>query len=157
MPVSFRRLSLPLAAALTFTLAVLLASDRLGHAAADEAAAIRQVLDKQVDDWNKKDLDAFLEGYWRSPKVVFQSGSTRSDGFEAMRERYRKSYQADGKEMGRLAFSDIDIVSLGADAALVRGRFKLTMSDGKTPTGIYTLVMRKLPEGWRIIHDHTSS
>jgi beta-aspartyl-peptidase (threonine type) len=129
------------------------------HAVADEeeAAAIRKVLDKQVTDWNRKDLDAFLEGYWKSPKVVFQSGGTRFNGFDAMRERYRKSYQAEGKEMGTLAFSDVDIVVLGSDAALVRGKFQLTMSDGKRPSGIYTLVMRKLPEGWRIVHDHTSS
>jgi uncharacterized protein (TIGR02246 family) len=130
---------------------------RAGLAADDETAAIRKVLDKQVDDWNKKDLDAFLDGYWRSLDVVFQSGSTRTNGFEAMRERYRKSYQADGKEMGKLAFSDVDVVVLAPDAALVRGKFRLTMSDGRTPSGIFTLVVRKLPEGWRIIHDHTSS
>jgi beta-aspartyl-peptidase (threonine type) len=155
MPISLRRLSVPLAGALA--LSALLAGYRIGHAADDEAAAIRKVLDKQVDDWNKKDLDAFLEGYWRSPKVVFQSGPTRFDGFDAMRDRYQKTYQADGKEMGKLKFTDVDVVVLAADAALVRGRFQLTMSDGRTPSGIYTLVMRKLPEGWRIIHDHTSS
>jgi uncharacterized protein (TIGR02246 family) len=128
-----------------------------GLAPEDETAAIRKVLDQQVVDWNKKDLDAFLGGYWKSPEVVFQSGSNRSTGFEAMRDRYRKSYQADGKEMGKLVFSDVEVVLLGPDAALVRGRFQLTMSDGKTPSGIYTLIMRKLPEGWRIIHDHTST
>jgi ketosteroid isomerase-like protein len=127
------------------------------RAAEDEAVAIRKVLDQQVVDWNKKDLDAFLEGYWKSPKVVFQSGGKRFDGFEAMRERYRKTYQAEGKEMGTLVFSDVEIVVLGADSALVRGKFQLTMSDGKQPNGIYTLIMRKLPEGWRIVHDHTSS
>src|SRR6516165_1566800 len=122
----------------------------LGLADGDGAAAVRAVLDKQVVDWNRKDLDGFLEGYWHAPGVVFQSGSNRVDGFEAVRARYDKSYRADGKEMGRLTFSALEIVMLGADSALVRGRFELIMSDGKKPSGLFTLVMRKLPEGWRI-------
>ena len=57
-------------------------------------------------DWNKGDLDAFLEGYWHSPDVVFQSGGDRHDGFDAMRDRYRKRYKAEGKAMGKVAFSE---------------------------------------------------
>jgi ketosteroid isomerase-like protein len=59
--------------------------------------------------------------------------------------------------MGRLAFSGLEVVVLGPDAALARGRWQLLMSDGKRPGGLFTLILRKLPEGWRIIHDHTSS
>ncbi len=119
--------------------------------------AIRRLLDGQVDDWNRKDLDGFLEGYWHAPGVVFQSGSTRTDGFEAMRQRYRARYQDGGREMGRLAFSGIEVVLLGPDAALARGRWELTMPDGSRPGGLFTLILRKFPEGWRITHDHTSS
>ena len=115
------------------------------------------MLDQQVADWNRKDLDAFLKGYWNDPRVVFQSGPTRSDGFEAMRKRYRDRYQGEGKEMGTLAFSGVEVIPLAADAAFVRGRWQLTLSDGQRPGGLYTLLLRKLPEGWRIVHDHTSS
>ena len=59
--------------------------------------------------------------------------------------------------MGRLAFTGLEVVMLGPDAALARGRFQLSMSDGKRPTGLFTLILRKRPEGWRIVHDHTSS
>ena len=45
---------------------------------------------------------------------------------------------------------------LGVDAAVVRGRWHLTMSDGKTPHGLFTLVFRKFSDGWRIVHDHSS-
>ena len=44
---------------------------------------------------------------------------------------------------------------LGPDAALVRGRFTLEMRNEK-PTRLFTLVFRRFPEGWRIVHDHTS-
>ena len=59
--------------------------------------------------------------------------------------------------MGTLSFSDLQIEPLGADSAFVRGKFQLQMPDGKQPHGVFTLIFRKLPEGWRIIHDHTCS
>ncbi|HKW27584.1 MAG TPA: nuclear transport factor 2 family protein [Terriglobales bacterium] len=118
-------------------------------------AAIRQVLEKQVQAWNRQDLSAFMQGYWHSPKLTFFSGATEHQGWEAAMERYRKAYQSEGRQMGKLAFSDLQIETLGPAAALVRGSFQLTMPDGKQPHGIFTLVFRKFPEGWRIIHDHT--
>jgi uncharacterized protein (TIGR02246 family) len=121
-----------------------------------EVAAIQAVLDKQEADWNKGDLDAFLEGYWHSPGVVFQSGGDRNDGFDAMRERYQKRYKAEGKAMGKVTFSKVEIQTLGPDAAFVRGAWKLDLPDGKKPGGLYTLIFRKFPDGWKIVHDHTS-
>lgn len=118
-------------------------------------AAIRQVLEKQVEAWNRQDLDGFMQGYWHSPELTFFSGATENRGWDAALERYRKAYQSEGRRMGKLTFSDLQIESLGPAAAFVRGSFHLTMPDGKQPHGIFTLVFRKFPEGWRIIHDHT--
>jgi beta-aspartyl-peptidase (threonine type) len=59
--------------------------------------------------------------------------------------------------MGKLVFSDLDIQQLGPNAAVVRGRWELTMSDGNKPGGLYTLIFRRFKQGWKIIHDHTSS
>ena len=123
----------------------------------DPVHAVRAVLDRQVADWNKGDLDGFLAGYWNSPKVVFQSGGQRFDGWAAMRDRYRRRYQAEGRAMGRLAFSALDVEPLGPEAVLARGRWRLTMPDGATPGGLFTVIFRKLPEGWKIVHDHTSA
>ena len=129
-----------------------------GQNGPDEAVrAVRAVLDRQVADWNNGDLDVFLSGYWNSPKVVFQSGGHRYDGWEAMRQRYRRRYQAEGQKMGTLDFSSLDIEPLGPEAVLVRGRWRLTMPDGTKPGGLFTVIFRKLPEGWKIIHDHTSA
>ncbi len=119
---------------------------------------IRAVLDAQTEAWNKGKLEEFMKGYWRSPKLTFYSAGNKRAGYDAVLERYRKTYQADGKEMGQLAFSNVEIKLLGKKAALVRGRCELTLSDGKKLGGIYTLVLRQFKkEGWRIIHDHTSS
>ncbi len=123
----------------------------------DSVGAVRTVLDRQVVDWNKGDLDGFLSGYWNSPKVVFQSGGQRYDGWTAMRDRYRRRYQAEGRAMGRLEFSALDIEPLGPEAVLARGRWRLTMPDGTKPGGLFTVIFRKLPDGWKIVHDHTSA
>ncbi|HXU13250.1 MAG TPA: DUF4440 domain-containing protein, partial [Candidatus Binatia bacterium] len=71
--------------------------------------------------------------------------------------RYRRRYKAEGKEMGRLDFTEDTIEMLGADSAVGRGRWNLTLSDGKKLTGLYTVILKRLPEGWRIVHDHSSS
>jgi uncharacterized protein (TIGR02246 family) len=120
-------------------------------------AEIRAVLETQVAAWNAGKLEEFMEGYWRSPDLTFFSGGGKLAGWEATIERYRKTYQAEGKEMGKLVFSDLDIQLMGTNAAVVRGRWELTMSDGKKPGGLYTLVFRRFKQGWKIIHDHTSS
>ena len=127
-----------------------------GQADPEQADAIRKMLDRQVEDWNKHDLDGFAAGYWHSQNLIFQSGTSRTEGWDGMRERYRKNYQSDGKEMGHLEFKDIEIELLGPDSAYARGHWQLTMSDGKQPGGLFTLILRKFPEGWRIVHDHTS-
>jgi beta-aspartyl-peptidase (threonine type) len=119
-------------------------------------AEVRALLDRQVADWNRRDLDGFLAGYWDSPDVVFQSGAERSRGFAAMRDRYRKNYQAEGKEMGTLTFSDVEIEALAPDVALARGRWALDKADGSRPNGLFTLIVRRFPGGWKIVHDHTS-
>jgi beta-aspartyl-peptidase (threonine type) len=132
----------------------------LAQDADDSGAAVREVkavLNQQVADWNKGDLEGFLTGYWNSPRIVFMSGGNRFDGFEAMRDRYRRRYKAEGKAMGQLAFSELDVESLGPKAVFVRGRFRLTLPDGAKPTGLFTLIVRKFPEGWKIVHDHTSA
>jgi beta-aspartyl-peptidase (threonine type) len=117
--------------------------------------AVRAVLDAQVVSWNKGDLEGFMEGYWRSPKLSFASGGEVTRGWDATLERYKKKYRSEGAEMGKLTFSELEVEPIGSDAALVRGHWQLVRSKDK-PGGVFTLIFRKMPEGWRIVHDHTS-
>ncbi len=119
------------------------------------ADAIRGVLKEQVEAWNKGDLDRFMGTYWDSDELAFYSGGTVTKGRKAVAERYRKTYQADGKEMGKLAFSEMEVQELGPNTAMARARWKLVTSK-ETFEGLFTLILRKFPDGWKIVHDHTS-
>jgi beta-aspartyl-peptidase (threonine type) len=122
----------------------------------NQEAAIRAILQAQVDAWNRHDLEAFMAGYWNSPNLTFFSGAKETHGWQATLERYRKNYQTAGAEIGKLEFSDLQVEMLGRQSAFVRGQFHLTLSNGKQPHGLFTLIFREFPEGWRIVHDHSS-
>lgn len=134
-----------------------LAVSSIGQDADDVArTAIRKMIEQQQAAWNRKDLEAFMSGYWNSPDLTFFSGAREAKGWQAALDRYKKAYQGAGHEMGRLEFANLRIEMLCPDAAFVRGEFRLTMSDGKKPQGLFTLILRKFPEGWKIVHDHSA-
>jgi ketosteroid isomerase-like protein len=126
------------------------------QASSDESSAVERVLRTQQEAWNRHDLDGFMAGYWNSPDLTFFSSAKQTSGWQATIDRYRATYDSPGHEMGKLEFSGLRIEMLGPDSAFVRGAWHLTMSDGKTPHGLFTLMFRKFPDGWKIIHDHTS-
>jgi beta-aspartyl-peptidase (threonine type) len=142
--------------ALVLLLAAIPALTLVATTQTDPAAAIRKVIDDQQAAWNRHDLEAFMSGYWNSPDLTFFSGVHEAKGWQAALDRYRKAYQGEGHEMGKLDFTNLRIEILGPDAAFVRGEFHLTMSDGKTPHGLFTLIFRKFPDGWKIIHDQSA-
>jgi ketosteroid isomerase-like protein len=120
------------------------------------AKEIRAVLNSQVQAWNRKDMDGFMQGYWHSPDLTFFSGGIEVSGWESTIERYREHYLTNGNEMGTLEFANMKIELLGPSAAFVRGRFRLKKSNVETE-GLFTLTFKKFPSGWKIIHDHTST
>jgi beta-aspartyl-peptidase (threonine type) len=122
-----------------------------------DKAAIEHVMRAQQDAWNRHDLDGFMSGYWNSPELTFFSGAKEQHGWQVTLDHYRATYASPGHEMGKLEFANLRIEMLGPEGAFVRGEWHLTMSDGKTPHGLFTLIFRKFPDGWKIVHDHTSS
>ncbi len=139
-------------------LAATLAIPVLAQDSADASrAAIRKVIEEQQAAWNRHDLEGFMAGYWNSPELTFFSGGHESKGWQAALDRYKKNYQSAGHEMGKLEFANLRIEILGPEAAFARGEFHLTMTDGKTPHGLFTLVFRRFPDGWKIVHDHSAA
>ena len=137
------------------TLAMLLVLSPITLAQSLETG-LRKILDDQTAAWNRGDLMGFMQGYWRSPEVTFFSGDSIIKGWEPTLQRYRDKYQSAGQQMGQLSFTDENIQMLGPNAALVTARWHLVMTDGKKLEGLTTLLCKRLEEGWRIVHDHSS-
>jgi ketosteroid isomerase-like protein len=111
-------------------------------------------MNAQVAAWNRGDIDGFMNGYARTNETEFVSGAKITRGWQTVRDNYRRKYNSREK-MGTLKFSEIKVTSLGADAAIVLGRWQLTRKKDR-PHGVFTLLFRRTPAGWRIVHDHTS-
>jgi ketosteroid isomerase-like protein len=124
-------------------------------ALAQPTAAVESVLAEQAAAWNQGDIERYMAYYWRSDSLLFTSGGNMQRGWNTTLQKYKRSYDTKEK-MGRLEFADLEITMLSDDAAWVFGRWKLVRAADE-PGGVFTLVLRKFPEGWRIIHDHTSS
>ena len=123
---------------------------------ADAEAAVMEVLDMQARAWNNGDLNAFMAGYLDSPDTTYTSGGTIVHGYDALMKRYQDRYGNDRASMGTLSFSDVRVEQLGADFAYCSGLWFLRRDDKPELEGVFTLVWRRTPAGWRIIHDHTS-
>jgi len=133
------------------------AEEALEQFRAEAEEGIKHTLVSQVEAWNHGHLEGFMQGYWHSPELTFFSGGTVTKGWEPTLQRYRQRYQSQGKEMGQLDFQDLNIDLLGRKAAVVTGKWKLTLSNGTTPHGLFSLIVKRMPTGWKIVHDHTSA
>lgn len=112
---------------------------------------------EQEAAWNRGDVEGFMgAGYWRSAELTFFSGGDDTRGFEPVLARYLKRYKSSGAEMGRLAFTQLEVVQLADDCAIARGRWDLDFAATPDVGGLFTLVFRRFSTGWRIVHDHTS-
>lgn len=128
------------------------APDAFDAAAAE--AAVRAVLADQVAAWNRGDVDAFMEGYAKTDSLRFASGGRVQQGWQATLERYHRAYP-DRAAMGTLTFDLRDVRVLSPRWALVLGAWRLERAEDR-PGGLFTLLFEHRPEGWRVVHDHTS-
>ena len=118
------------------------------------AADINHLLSEQAAAWNRGDIDAFMEYYWKSDQLTFSSGGKTTRGWKATKDGYKRRY-ATRQQMGKLAFDQLEVTPLGSEAALVLGRW--TLDREQEPVGgNFSLVLRRIDGAWRIVHDHTS-
>lgn len=116
---------------------------------------IEKVLQTQTKAWNRGDLVDFMSTYWKSKKLSFSSGGQTTYGWQETLDRYRRGY-APPKEMGTLHFDDLQVTPIESNSALVLGQWHLKMKDGSTKEGNFSLVLKRIKEEWKIIHDHSS-
>ncbi|MDA7902138.1 DUF4440 domain-containing protein [Mariniblastus sp.] len=113
------------------------------------------MLATQVTAWNAGNLEKFMDTYWKSPKLTFSSGGKTSFGWQATLDNYKKAYPTPEK-MGKLHFDQLEVNRIEKNSALVLGHWHLRMSEGQQRDGNFTLIIKKIDEQWKIIHDHSS-
>jgi ketosteroid isomerase-like protein len=124
--------------------------------------AIETSMAAQATAWNRADIPAFMQPYENSPETTF-IGATLHKGYGPILERYTKAYSSP-EQMGTLTFSNLEVrllpsVCSTVEFAVVTGNFHLERTakgEAKRDDGIFSLVWRKGPEGWKILLDHTS-
>jgi uncharacterized protein (TIGR02246 family) len=127
-----------------------------------EESVIRAVIAAQAAAWNRADIPAFMQAYEDSPDTTFLGSAVRK-GYQPILERYRAAY-ANAAQMGTLTFSNVEVRLLPSacgvtEYAPVTGNFHLERTEKGSATkddGIFSLVWRKTPAGWKIILDHSS-
>ena len=133
-----------------------------GAQAQNDEALIRKEVAAQADAWNRGDIPGFMQTYEHSPETTF-IGANIGKGYEKILERYQRNY-TNREQMGALTFEDVEVRLLPGSCgkpefAVVTGRFHLERSqrgEAKKDDGIFSLVWRKGPQGWKIVLDHTS-
>lgn len=113
-------------------------------------------LARSASDWNSGDLNGFLSDYAPESTTTYVDGRRARAGIDFIRKVYAPRFSP-GAERDSLHFEEVEVRPLSATLALVTARFILQRNNQITASGPFTLVMERRPEGWRILHDHTSS
>ncbi len=137
---------------LIFLTALLLSVNLMAQSKAE--TAIRAVLEKQEIDWNRGDLAAFMEGYWKSDSLCFVGARGLTFGWQKTLDNYKKGYP-DLEAMGKLKFTILSVEQLSSRSAYVIGKWHLTRTIGDIG-GHYSLLWKKIKGKWVIVADHTS-
>ncbi len=119
-------------------------------------AEIEQVFDRSARDWNAGDLDGFMSDYAREDSTSYISRGQVRYGFDRIRAAYASRF-APGAARDSLRFENLAARPLGDGHALVTARFILHRGDSTTASGPFTVVMERRADGWKILHDHTST
>jgi ketosteroid isomerase-like protein len=131
---------------------LLLAVCTLLHA--QDKQAILKLMNDQQNAWNNGDIDAFMQGYWKSDSLIFVGKAAPLYGWQSTIERYKKAYP-DKNAMGQLTFGIIKLHILDRNNAFMLGSWHLDRQSGPIG-GYFTLWFRKINGEWKIVCDHTS-
>ena len=140
----------------TFLVSILAGCAAAPHFTPADRTAVVAVLEKQQAAWNRGDLVAYMDGYIHDRELIFTSGGQVRRGWDEAYARYRQRYGEDKARMGQLAFTVLGVQAVGGAGAVVLGRWRLTGTPS-AGAGVFSVILERRAEGWRIIHDHTSS
>ncbi len=133
---------------------ILLVSASLTGQTDRDIEAVKALLISQSEAWNRGDIDAFMEGYWKSDKLLFTSGGGITEGWQNTLDRYKKGYP-DRAAMGKLTFDILNVTKRSKKIISLNGKFTLEREKDR-PTGYFLLLFQKIKGQWVIVADCTA-
>jgi uncharacterized protein (TIGR02246 family) len=119
-----------------------------------DVAAILALNDEAAEAWNRADIDGHVAMY--ADSAGFMTGRGPAFGRQTIADMLARSFFRDGRPVQQLRFEDMTVRMLGADHAYVTGHFILSGGGQEDNTGWFTTIWARTPEGWQLIHDHSS-
>lgn len=117
-------------------------------------AEITEIVKNQQQEWNKGNIDGYMEAYWKSDSVMFITVKGITWGWNNVREKYLKAYP-DQVTRGELFFEELECHDLKGGLVLMTGRWRVSRPVNNA-SGFFSLIWKKIDGKWRIIYDHTS-
>jgi len=120
----------------------------------EDKEAILAVLKAQRLAWSDNNMEAFMEGYWKSDSLKFYGRNGVTYGWDNTLERYKQAYPTPD-HTGILSFKINDISKITDDAYYVMGEYHLKRTVGNA-TGIFMIIFKRIDGEWKIIADTSS-
>jgi len=126
------------------------------HTASRTELDVVKVVLAQQHAWNAGDVEGYIRQFKDSPDTLL-IGREIIKGYPQILEDYQRNYTT-RVSMGTLAYSELEVTTLSDDFAICTGRYHVDRSkkDGGSADGLFSLVLEKTPQGWKIVLDHTT-
>jgi hypothetical protein len=121
---------------------------------AQKSASPRQVLNNQLNEWNKGNIQGFMSGYWQNDSLQFLTSKGITYGWESVTNNYKKSYPTKEK-MGNLDFEILSEKKIDKKHTMIIGKWKVKDAEGEN-SGYFSLLFKLIDGNWKLILDHTS-
>lgn len=124
------------------------------NTAADVPTAIRNLLNVQLQAWNRGDVAKFVTTYAEDCTFV---GKQILHGRSTVLARYQKAYPTP-EAMGKLSYQNLGVHQLDDHFAIATGEWHLdrAANAGGPIGGVFSLVLQLHAGTWQIVLDHTS-
>lgn len=113
--------------------------------------AVSNTLDAAAEAWSSGDVDAVMATYVADEPLLVFLGDTPIKGPDAVRAALEARAAQPGG-LGQMTYEWFETLQFDVNTTVVSGRVVMRRG-GKTHRGLFTRVLRRTEDGWRIVHD----
>ena len=113
--------------------------------------AVSNTLDAAAEAWSSGDVEAVMATYVQDEPLLVFLGDTPLKGPDSVRAALQARAAQPGG-LGQMTYEWFETLQFDVNTTVVSGRV-LMRREGKTHRGLFTRVLRRTEDGWRIVHD----